>query len=149
MNAAPPFVGREKEIRQLSRMHAQRKQVLILGPQGVGKSALMTHLRHALCFVLSERSTTLGDICDALEAELGFSAECVGGRHQRHRPSRPCIELTCCSPCFLLSCCCQSVRLPAPASGYCCSWAALLSWPGIETEMNQNFNYRNSKPALT
>ncbi|MBI2926699.1 MAG: AAA family ATPase [Verrucomicrobia bacterium] len=75
MNAVLPFVGRKKEIEQLTRLHAQGKHVLIVGPPGVGKSALVAHLHDSLRFVLSERSATLGGICDGLEAELGLGAE--------------------------------------------------------------------------
>ena len=45
MSFALPFVGRRKEAAQLQRLHAQRKHVLILGAEGVGKSALVERLR--------------------------------------------------------------------------------------------------------
>ncbi len=69
---ALPFVGREKEAALLRRLHAQRRHVLILGPAGVGKSALLAHLRGQLPLLLCPHSEHLGDICDRLEMELGL-----------------------------------------------------------------------------
>ena len=74
MNIALPFVGRAKEISLLQRLHAQRKHALILGPAGVGKSALVEHLRGTLPLVFCAQSRTLGGICDNLESELNSSA---------------------------------------------------------------------------
>jgi predicted ATPase len=70
MNIALPFVGRAKEIALLQRLHAQRKHALILGPAGVGKSALVAHLAETLPLLLCPQSETLRDICENLEAEL-------------------------------------------------------------------------------
>ena len=67
-------MGRRKEVARLKQLHAQRKHVLILGPAGVGKSALLAHLRGQLPLLLSPHSEHLGEICDSLERELGLSA---------------------------------------------------------------------------
>lgn len=69
---ALPFVGREKETARLRRLHAQRRHVLILGPAGVGKSALLAHLRGQLPLLFCPHSEHLGEICDRLEGELGL-----------------------------------------------------------------------------
>ena len=71
---ALPFVGRGKEVARLKQLHAQRKHVLILGPAGVGKSALLAHLRRQLPLLLCPRSEHFGEICDSLESELRLSA---------------------------------------------------------------------------
>jgi hypothetical protein len=63
-------VGRSREISQLHEFHGQRKHVLILGPVGVGKSALVLHLRAQLRLLVSLKSEHLGEICDNLEPEL-------------------------------------------------------------------------------
>jgi len=68
------FVGRGKEVARLKQLCAQRKHVLILGPAGVGKSALLFHLREQLPLLLCPHSEHLGEICDSLERELGLSA---------------------------------------------------------------------------
>jgi len=68
-----PFVGRQKEISHLGALHAQRRHVLILGPAGVGKSALVEHLREQLSLLVSSKSAQLGGICEGLEPQLGLT----------------------------------------------------------------------------
>jgi|CZKM01.1.fsa_nt_gi hypothetical protein len=68
-----PFVAREGEIAQLGVLHAQRKHVLIIGPAGVGKSALMERLREQLSLLVSGKSAHLGGICEGLEPQLGLT----------------------------------------------------------------------------
>ncbi|HUA38085.1 MAG TPA: ATP-binding protein [Candidatus Sulfopaludibacter sp.] len=65
-----PFIGRKRETAQLRRLHAQHKHTLVLGPAGVGKSALVTHLAQALPLLVCPQSETLGEICGTLEMEL-------------------------------------------------------------------------------
>ena len=50
----------------------QRKHVLILGPAGVGKSALVGQLREQLSLLVSARSAHLGAISEGLEPQLGL-----------------------------------------------------------------------------
>ncbi len=69
-----PFVGRAKEVSRLIQLHAQRKHVLLLGPAGVGKSALLAHLREQIPLLLCPHAEHLGEICDGLEAELHLPA---------------------------------------------------------------------------
>jgi hypothetical protein len=78
-------MGREKEAAQLRRLHAQRKHVLIVGPEGVGKSALVAHLRQSLGLCVCPASERLSDICTALEGELGLEA---GDLHLVRRKNR-------------------------------------------------------------
>jgi hypothetical protein len=74
MNIVLPFVGRAKEIALLQRLHAQRKHVLILGAEGIGKSALVRHLRPSLHLRVCPASERLSEICEALEREFGLDA---------------------------------------------------------------------------
>ena len=74
MKSALPFVGRRKEAAQLRRLHARRGHALIVGPEGIGKSALVAHLRETLPFVFARNRETLGEICRHLETELNSSA---------------------------------------------------------------------------
>jgi predicted ATPase len=67
---ALPFVGRIKEVARLRQLHKQRKHVLILGPEGVGKSALVARLRDSLNLRICPASERLSEICEALEREL-------------------------------------------------------------------------------
>jgi len=70
---ALPFVGRTKEIVQLKQLHAQRRHILILGPAGVGKSALLAHLCRQLPLLWCPHSEHLGEICEGLEGELALT----------------------------------------------------------------------------
>jgi AAA ATPase domain len=70
MNIQFPFVGREKEITRLRELHKQRKHVLLLGPEGVGKSALVGQLHPPLGLWVCPHSEHLSEICDSLEREL-------------------------------------------------------------------------------
>jgi len=70
MNLLLPFVGRKNEIAQLRRLHARRRHALIIGPEGVGKTALIKHLHEILPLLVCAQSETLGEICDNLEMEL-------------------------------------------------------------------------------
>ena len=73
LSLGPPFVGRERELSQLGALHAQRKHVFIIGPAGVGKSALVEHLREQLSLLVSGKSAHLGGICEGLEPQLGLA----------------------------------------------------------------------------
>ena len=74
MNLSLPFTGRRKEIAQLRRLHARRKHVLIVGSEGIGKSALVAQLKDTLSLVVCAQSETLGEICHHLETELNSPA---------------------------------------------------------------------------
>ncbi|MGH7988958.1 MAG: hypothetical protein ACREDS_02020, partial [Limisphaerales bacterium] len=74
MKLQVPLVGRAKEIALLQRLHAQRKHVLIIGAEGIGKSALVAYLRPSLHLRLCPASERLSEICEALERELGLDA---------------------------------------------------------------------------
>ena len=80
-----PFVARTQEAEQLRRLHAQRRHVLILGAEGIGKSALVAHLRKSLRLRVCPASERLSEICDALERELGLNA---GELHLTARKNR-------------------------------------------------------------
>lgn len=74
MNLQFPFIGREKEIARLRQLHKQRKNVLLLGAEGIGKSALVAQLREPLGLWICPRSEHLGEICESLERELALEA---------------------------------------------------------------------------
>ena len=85
MSIPLPFVGRAKEIALLQRLHAQRKHVLILGADGIGKSALVAHLRQSLRLRVCPASERLSEICEALEREFDLEA---GDLHIVQRKNR-------------------------------------------------------------
>jgi len=67
-----PFVGRSRELTRLCELAAQRSHVVLLGPAGVGKSALVGQLRQRLSLLISARSAHLGEVCEGLEPQLGL-----------------------------------------------------------------------------
>jgi hypothetical protein len=73
MNKSLAFFGREKEIEQLRSFHASRKHVLIVGPAGIGKTALLRHVRQNCPLLLCEETSSLRRICDRLELQLGWT----------------------------------------------------------------------------
>ena len=72
MNKSFAFVGREHEITSLQIFYAQRRNVLIVGPRGIGKTALLRQLRQSLPLLVCEETSSLRRICDGLERELGW-----------------------------------------------------------------------------
>ena len=72
MNAALPFVGRAREVAWLQRLHAGREHGLIVGPAGVGKSALISHTGGLLPLLICPQSERLSEICASLESHLGM-----------------------------------------------------------------------------
>src|ERR1035437_3228577 len=85
MSVHLPFVGREGEIELLRQLHKRRRHVLILGAQGVGKSALVAHLRRSLNLRVCPASKRLSEICEALEREFDLEA---GDLHLVRRKNR-------------------------------------------------------------
>ena len=79
------FVGRGREIARLRQLHKQRRHVLILGPAGVGKSALVARLRESLGLRVCPASERLSEICEALEREFDLEA---GDLHIVQRKNR-------------------------------------------------------------
>lgn len=69
-----PFVGREKVIERLRELHRNRRHVLLLGPEGAGKTALVAQLSPSLGLRVCPASDRLSWICAALECEFGLSA---------------------------------------------------------------------------
>lgn len=69
---ALPFVARKTEALQLQRLHAQRKHALILGPAGVGKTALVDQLGQKLDLLVCPHSERFSSICENLEEQLGL-----------------------------------------------------------------------------
>ena len=85
MNLQSPFVGREKEIEQLRTLYKRRRHVLILGPAGVGKSALVARMRESLGLRICPASERLSEICETLEREFDLDA---GDLHLVRRKNR-------------------------------------------------------------
>jgi hypothetical protein len=85
VNTQLPFVGREKEMSRLRQLHQQRRLVLLLGAEGMGKSALVEQLRESLDLHVCPASEHLSEICDSLEHSFGLEA---GDLHLVRRKNR-------------------------------------------------------------
>ena len=73
MNKSLAFFGRKREIDDLRALHGLRRHVLIVGPAGIGKSALLQRVRRELSLLISEDSSSLSRICDSFERQLGWN----------------------------------------------------------------------------
>lgn len=73
MNKSLGFVGRENELAQLRALYGERRHVLIVGPAGIGKTALLRQSRQNCPMFLCEDTSSLGRICERLERDLGRS----------------------------------------------------------------------------
>lgn len=68
-----PFVSRKRERAQLERLHAQSRHAFILGPAGVGKTALVNRLKTKLDLLVCPQSEHLGPIFQSIETQLGLN----------------------------------------------------------------------------
>jgi hypothetical protein len=73
MNHSLAFFGREKQLVRLRDLHASRKHVLVVGPAGIGKTALLRELRQSRPLLVCEDSSSLRRICDSLERQVGWT----------------------------------------------------------------------------
>ncbi len=73
MNKSFAFFGREREIEKLRGLHTQRKRVLLVGPAGIGKTALLRRIQQRCSLLICEETSSLRRICDSLERQLGWT----------------------------------------------------------------------------
>jgi hypothetical protein len=71
VNVSLSFFGREIEMNQLRALYEQRRHVLITGPAGVGKSALVNQFRSRYPLLLCDDTSKPIRICEGLERQLG------------------------------------------------------------------------------
>lgn len=76
---------REKEIEQLRRSYAERRHVLLIGPRGIGKSALLRHAQQYCPLLLCEETSSLRRICESLERQLGWTHRRMNVVERRNR----------------------------------------------------------------
>ena len=75
MKTSFAFFGRKREIDQLLTLHALGKHVLIVGPAGIGKTALLRQVRQYCPLLLCEETSSLRRICSSLERQLGWAPQ--------------------------------------------------------------------------
>jgi hypothetical protein len=72
MTNGSAFIGREREIDKLCSLYALRRHVLIVGPVGIGKTALLRQVQQHCPLLVCEETTTMRRICDSVERHLGW-----------------------------------------------------------------------------
>lgn len=73
MNKSLAFYGREKLLSRLRQLYLRRAHVLIVGPVGIGKTAILRQLRQICPFLHCEETSSLRRIADGLERQLGWT----------------------------------------------------------------------------
>jgi hypothetical protein len=73
MNKSFAFFGRQREIDQLHGLYALRKNVVLTGAPGIGKTALLMQIRQQCPLLVAEETSSLRRICDSLERQLGWT----------------------------------------------------------------------------
>src|SRR5689334_2708255 len=70
MNKRFAFFGRQKEIDHLRTLYTLRKNVVIVGPAGIGKTSVLRQVRQHCPLLLCDDTSSLRRICDCLEGQL-------------------------------------------------------------------------------
>jgi len=85
------FAGRNSELEQLRTLYLQGRHVLIVGPPGIGKTALLNEFRTRALLLVCKGTSKLTSICSGLEQELGRSHHglSVFERKRRWMAARP------------------------------------------------------------
>lgn len=73
MSSCASFVGRRKEIDELRGAYVERHNLLIVGPPGVGKTALLRYAQNQFRLLVCDDSSSLRRICESLERHLGWT----------------------------------------------------------------------------
>jgi energy-coupling factor transporter ATP-binding protein EcfA2 len=66
---------RNQLVEELRRLHSEQKNVLLVGPAGIGKTTLLRTLGETLPLIICDETSSLGRICDCLESRVGWSHE--------------------------------------------------------------------------
>lgn len=73
MNKSLAFFGRDSLLAKLRKSYLAREHVLIVGPAGIGKTAILRQFRQACSFLHCEETSSLRRIADSLERQLGWT----------------------------------------------------------------------------
>jgi hypothetical protein len=73
VNKSLAFFGRDEQLARLRELYTLHKSVILVGPAGIGKTALLRQTRQSCPLLICEDSSSLRRICDCLETELGWT----------------------------------------------------------------------------
>lgn len=79
------FAGREKEFIQLKSLYLQQRHILVTGPAGSGKSALVNLVRINFPFLLCDDTSLISRIFESLEKQLGWTPSGLRFVERRNR----------------------------------------------------------------
>jgi hypothetical protein len=71
--ASSLFIGREKALQRLGEIYRERQNLLLVGPAGMGKSALLVEFARDHPLLLARRCGHLGDLLAELEPQVGLA----------------------------------------------------------------------------
>src|SRR6478736_4780332 len=77
MNKNLVFFGRQELIENFHVLYTQRKHVLIVGAEEIGKTALLRQVSQRCPMLVCEESSSLRRICDSLEGRLELTQDKV------------------------------------------------------------------------
>ena len=69
---------RDQLLQELRRLHRQQRNVLLVGPAGIGKTTLLRTLSETLPLTICDETSSLGRLCDCLGSRIGWSQEKMG-----------------------------------------------------------------------
>src|ERR1700740_478982 len=66
---------RDQLLQELRPLHWRQRNVLLVGPAGIGKTTLLRTLAETLPLTVCDETSSLGRLCDCLEQRIGWSHE--------------------------------------------------------------------------
>ena len=79
------FFGRRELIERLRTLHAERKHIMIIGPSGIGKTALLRQLNQSCPMLFCDETSSLCRLCNCIEVQLGlppYNGNLVGRKNR-------------------------------------------------------------------